>query len=261
MTNFVDVMPLTPEEIQDPISIAQYFLDVIKSRPGLKVGIIGRAQSGTTTAMQYLSSLSGPAIDNREIQTFFDARGVPDTLLGTVTLFDDLTPVVKQQIPEWWALIEQATIVPGEEAQADINLVIEMVQKMSQDMLESRQMLKWKGALNLFALRDLGQISGDNSQDVIEIYELPALPINYNEYFDVLIKIERNPNWFTSQEFQEHFEREQVPKEDEIALVTMRDEEFQDYAQQGDWQFNQVINNNGTIDQLQVKLIEMVKTL
>jgi hypothetical protein len=240
--------------MSNPLEFAKFFLEKIKQYPGRKIGIMGRAQSGTTTAVQYLSTLD-------TIKVFADFRGVPDTFIGTLSLFEDLEAVVKSQIPTWYPIFEECGVVPNQEFTASPELTRRMVTKMATDVEESRLMLQWKAALEIWCLRDSRCVDNSIGSDKTEFYELPVLPIEYNQHFEKLILIDRRPNWFTDPAFQEHYEREQLDSASEIDLVTMRDQEFADYQAQSQWTFDAVVLNNGTFDELNSKLSTTVQGL
>jgi hypothetical protein len=249
---------ITDQQLTSPVEFAKFFLEKIKQRPGKKIGIIGRPQSGTTTSIQYLSTINSTDINGKNISVFADFRGVPDTVYGTLSTFEDLQEIVKNQIPTWWPIFEGCGVVVNQEFTASPELTNLMVSKVATDVEESRVMLQWKAALAIWCLRDSQYIIETNT-DEVGFYELPILPINYNNYFDTLILIDRRPNWFSDPAFQAHYEGEHLDSSAEINLVNMRDQEFNDYQAHGQWQFDTVVLNDSTVEELKNKLLETVK--
>jgi hypothetical protein len=263
MTKITNLIPLTDGQLYDPVEFAKYFLEHISSLPGKKIGFIGQPQSGTTTSMHYFSTM--PNLFN-----YYDPRGIPDTFNGTLPHFDeDLYPVVKQQLPTWMPLIEKAPKDPAIceslddciYVDPDPTLVLQMVDKIANDVVESRKMLLWKSALNLFCIRDLSMVSRTNTEDSLSVYDLPYLPLEYNQYFDVLVLLKRRPNWFNDPAFLEHIESEGVDTVAEQNLVAMRDQELLDYSLAGNWKFDFELSNTGSKQELEAELVSLISNI
>jgi hypothetical protein len=263
MNKITDLFPLTNEQLHDPIKFGTVFLEQIRSLPGRKIGFIGQPQSGTTVSMHHLSSLPN-------LHTFYDPRGIPDTFNSTLTHFSDLDGVISSQLPTWMPLIKQAPenhdightkLINSLYTEPDPDLVNKMVAKMSQDVEESRKMLLWKAALNLFCMRDLRVTDSNTNPAAVEIYDLPYFPVDYNQYFDIVILLKRRDTWFTDGAFLEHIATEGVDSAAEQALVSMRDQELADYAQAGNWTFDHQILNDGTVDELKMELDELFSNI
>jgi hypothetical protein len=262
MINIKDIFTdMTDLQMSNPLEFAKFFLEKIKQYPGRKLGIMGRAQAGTTTSIQYLSTIDSAQLAGKSISVFADFRGVPDTFIGSLSQFEDLQAIVKNQLPTWWPIFEQCGVIPNQEFTASPELTNLMVNKMATDVEESRLMLQWKAALEIWCLRDGRCVDNSSSSDQVEFYELPVLPIDYNQYFEKLVLIDRRANWFTDPAFQEHYEREHVDVSFETNLVNMRDQEFTDYQSQAEWTFDATVLNDGTFDKLKNKLLATVKGL
>ena len=257
--NITDIFPLTQEQLTDPIEFSKFFLNDLTARPGKKIGFIGQPQSGTTIAVHHFCGCNEyKQIGN--IFTYYDPRGIADTFNQTLPLFDDLNEIVRIQLPTWMPLFDQVPENAGfteVSVTVDPALVQSMVTKMSQDEEESRKMLLWKSALNLFCLRDLRTVNENQDEDAWSIFELPYLPVEYNQHFDKLVLLKRRANWFTDPAFLAHIETESVTSEAEQNLVAMRDAEFADYRTSGNWQFDYEILNDGSIEDLENNLIAM----
>jgi hypothetical protein len=262
MNKITDLFPLTNEQLHDPIKFGTVFLEQIRSLPGRKIAFIGQPQSGTTVSMHHLSSLPN-------LHTFYDPRGIPDTFNSTLTYFSDLDGVVTSQLPTWMPLIKQSpenhsrgcTVSECFCEPASPDLVNKMVAKISQDVEESRKMLLWKAALNLFCMRDLRITNGNTNPAAVEIYDLPYFPVDYNQYFDIVILLKRRDTWFTDSAFLEHIATEGVDATAEQALVSMRDQELADYTQAGNWIFDHQILNDGTVGELKMELDELFSNI
>ena len=261
--NITDIFPLTPEQLTNPVQFGQFFLDQIAAHPGKRIGFMGQPQSGTTIAMHHFCG--GNEFKNiGNIFAYYDPRGIPDTFKSTLPLFDDLNQVVRAQLPTWMPLIDRcpinteifASLADCVCQNPDPTVVQEMVIKVSQDVEESRKMLLWRSALNLFCLRDLREVNVNDSADSWSIYELPYFPIKYNNAFNTLILLKRRDNWFSDPAFLAHLATEGVEQSTEENLVAMRDKEMSDYATAGKWAFDHTIANDGTIAELEAKLID-----
>lgn len=258
--NIIDVFSLTQEQLNDPIEFGKFFLNELKTYPGKKIGFIGQPQSGTTVAMHYLNG-SDQVKALGDIFTYYDPRGIADTFKTSLPLFEDLDAIVREQIPAWMDLFDQ---VPDNSGFTEVSVTVDtalmqtMVNKISQDVEESRKMLLWRSALNLFCLRDLRTVNENQETDSWSIFELPYFPVHYNESFDKLIVLERRPNWFSDPAFLAHIGTEGVTEEAERNLVNMRDAELADYQLAGDWVVDYTIKNTGTVADLELKLLNTV---
>jgi hypothetical protein len=263
MTKLLDVFPkLTAEQITDPIKLGQFFIEEIVKFPGRKIGFIGQPQSGTTVSVHYISAINS----DKKIICLYDPRGIPDTFNNTVSHFEDLNDIIEADIPQWMSLIRQApenkfTCPTLEDCHCPVppeDLVQSMVVKMSSDVVESRRMLLWKAALNLFCLRDLLKTNGNTDETAVVILDLPYFPAEYNKYFEKLILLERRPNWFTDPLFLAHITGEGVDAQAEKNLVDVRDQELVDCQNRGHWVFDYIILNNSDQTSLETKLDDLV---
>jgi hypothetical protein len=269
MTKLLDRFnSMTAEQMADPVQLAKYFLEEISKLPGRKIGFIGQPQSGTTLAMHHLCGCNGYQKIGNFI-TMYDPRGIPDTFNTTLPYFEDLNEVVVTDIAEWMKLIVQApenkfTCPTLDDCHCPIpshDLVQAMVAKISGDVEESRKMLLWKAALNLFCLRDLLVTQGNTDPDAYVIFDLPYLPIEYNQYFEKLVLLKRRDNWFTDPLFLAHIEGEGVDEQAEKDLVAVRDQEIADCQTAGTWTFDYEIVNDGDQASLEAKLDVLVTNL
>ena len=254
MNKITDLFPLTNEQLHDPIKFGTFFLEQIRSMPGRKIGFVGQPQSGTTVSMHHLSSLSN-------LYTFYDPRGIPDTFNSILRYFSDLDGVVTSQLPTWMPLIKQVPLSYDSDEPVDSDLVNKMITKISQDVEESRKMLLWRAALNLFCMRDLRVTNKNTDANAVEIYDIPYFPVDYNQYFDIVILLKRRDTWFTDTAFLEHIATEGADSTAEQALIAMRDQELADYAQAGNWTFDHQILNDGTVDELKMELDELFSNI
>lgn len=260
--NIIDIFPLTQEQLTNPIEFGKFFLNEITAKPGKKIGFIGEPQSGATVAMHHFAGVS----DYKKIGDIFaymDPRGIADTFTTTLPLFDDLNEIIRAQLPTWMPLIDRCPInvevctsLQNCQCQEpDPTVVQEMVTKISQDVEESRKMLLWRSALNLFCLRDLRTLNTNEEDTTWSIFELPYFPVAYNDVFDKMVLLKRRDNWFTDPAFLAHIAGEGVTEETERNLVDMRDNEMADYSRAGSWVFDYTIVNDGTVTDLEAKLI------
>lgn len=261
MTKITELFEIQQTQINDPVEFAKFFLGKIQELPGKKIGVLGRSQSGLTTCFQYLASLKDSGVDGKYLASFSDNRDVLETFIGSVDNVEDLKAVVKNQISDWYSMFEAQNIVPGEPFTPDPAFASQAINKVINESETSKKMWQWKAALTIWCLRD--QRSADGSQNVerLEFYELPYLPINYNQYFDKLILIERRDNWFSDPAFQAHFQSEGLDMSTETGLVSTRDAEFDSYRNSVNWNFDQSITNNGTVDQLRSSILTVIKGL
>ena len=259
---------LTEQQLNDPIEFGKFFLNELTKFPGKKIGFIGQPQSGTTIAMHYFSS-SDEIKKIGNIFSYYDPRGIADTFTSILPSFDDLNKIIRDQLPTWMPLIDRCPISTEICASLDEcvcknpdpTVVQEMVIKISQDIEESRKMLLWRSALSLFCLRDLRTVNANVDSESWSIFELPYFPVEYNQYFDKLVLLKRRDNWFSDPAFLAHIEKEEVEQQTEENLVNMRDQEVYDYNTAGKWAFDYTLVNDGTIEQLETKLIEMSNTV
>ena len=269
MTKLTDLFPtLTAEQIADPVKLGQFFIEEIVKFPGRKIGFIGQPQSGTTLALHHLCGCNGYQKIGNFI-TMYDPRGIPDTFNETLPYFEDLDAVVEADIPSWLSLIRQApenkfTCPTLEDCHCPVppeDLVQSMVAKISGDVIESRRMLLWKAALNLFCLRDLTMTNGNTDPNAFVIFDLPYFPAEYNKYFEKLVLMKRRPNWFTDPLFLAHIASENVDEQAEKDLVAVRDQEIIDCQVAGTWVFDYEILNDGDQSALEAKLDDLVTKL
>ena len=258
-----DIFPLTQEQLNNPIDFGRFFLDQLISSPGKKLGLIGQPQSGSSTVMHYISGSSDLNQTGKTIFTYYEPRGIADTFKSTLPSFEDLNQIVRAQLPTWMPLIDKCPISPeitvaagsNISEEVDPNVVQEMVAKISQDVEESRKMLLWRSAFSLFCLRDLRGVNANVDPTTWSIFELPYFPVNYSNYFDTMILLQRRNNWFNDPAFLAHIAREGVSQIAEENLVSMRDAEIADYQQAGNWAFDYTIVNDGTIAELETKVL------
>ena len=261
--NILDVFSLTQSQLNDPIEFGKFFLNELTAYPGKKIGFIGQPQSGTTIAVHHFDG-SNNYQKIGDIFTYYDPRGIADTFNQTLPLFDDLNEVIRAQLPTWMPLFDQVPENAGfteVSVTVDPGLVQSMVTKISEDVEESRKMLLWKSALNLFCLRDLRTVNENVDETAWAIFELPYFPAEYNQHFDKLVLLKRRANWFTDPAFLAHIGTEGVTAQAEENLVAMRDAEFADYRTAGNWQFDYEILNDGSIADLEANLIEMATSI
>lgn len=261
MTKITELFPITQEQINNSVEFSKFFLGKIKEYPGVKVGVIGRSQSGTTTCFDYLKALSSTGVDGRAVASYSDNRDVLETFIGTLNNIEDLTAVVKSQIPDWYSMFEAQNIVPGEPFTVDPAFSAQAINKVINEAEDSRKMWNWKAALTIWCLRDLRSANIIQDPNRLEFFELPYLPINYNQYFDKLILIERRPNWFSDPLFQEHFQSEGLDAATETSLISVRDAEFDDYRNASNWSFDHTIVNDGTVEELHAKILNVIKEM
>jgi hypothetical protein len=256
---------LTPNHLADPVEFARYFLDQIKSLPGRKIGFIGQPQSGTTLAIHSFTECENYQKLGK-ITTIYDPRGIPDTFNTTLPYFADLDATITAACPDWMAIIKQSPDNPMACLDLDNcvcpepspDLSVQMVNKISTDVQASRRMLLWKAALNLFCLRDLLFINGNQDPDCVIIFDLPYLPVAYNQYFEKLILLKRRQDWFQDPLFLSHIQTEGVISQAEQQLVAVRDQEIADCQSLGDWNFDHQILNDGDQSALISKLNDMI---
>ena len=227
------------EQITDPVSLATHFLDWIRLEPGKKIGFIGEPQAGATVSMHYLELISG-------LTTIYDPRGIPDTINGTIDCFSDLQAIIETDLANW---IEDLRGAPYTNER--------MVQRVATDPTVNN-LLAWKDAFSIICLRDHTVLAG---RQPLYIYDLPALPINYNHYFDKLVLIKRRANWPQDPAFLEHIVKENVSAETEIGLIAVRDQQFADAKRDGGWAFDYEFTNDGDFDHLEEQLNTMVTTM
>jgi len=265
-TNITERFPgVTADHLADPVLFGKYFLDQIKALPGRKIGFIGQPQSGTTLAIHNFCGCNNYQKIGNMI-TIYDPRGIPDTFNVTLPYFADLDAAITSACPEWISLIKQAPSNPMTCPDLDHcdcpdpsqDLVIKMVSKISTDVAESRKMLSWKAALALFCLRDLLVVNGNTDPNRFIIFDLPYLPIEYNQYFEKLVLLQRRPNWFTDPLFLAHIETEGVDIDAEKQLVAVRDQEIADCQSSGKWVFDHTIMNDGDLPSLIQKLDNLI---
>ncbi len=261
MTKITDLFQIESEQLNDSIEFSKFFLERIREFPGKKIGILGKAQSGLTTCSQYLKSLKDTGVNGKNIALFADTRGVPDTIIGSLSNIDDLKNIIKEQIPDWYSMFEQQNIIFDQEFKPDPAFASQAINKVINEPIDSRKMLKWRAALAIWCLRDLRYASESQDSERVEFYELPYLPIDYNQYFDKLILVERRPNWFSDPAFQAHFNSEGLDMITETGLVAVRDQEFDDYKNTINWRFDHTILNDGTVEELNAKLLNVVKEI
>ena len=266
MTKLTDRYPsLTAEQLADPLLLGTYFLNEIKSFPGHKIGFVGQPQSGTTLSVHYIDTIQS----DKPVVCLYDPRGIPDTFNQTLPYFDDLNEVISADIPAWMSLIKQApenhficpTLDDCHCPIPPVELAQSMVSKISGDVEESRRMLLWKSALNLFCLRDLLLTNGNTDPEAYIILDLPYFPAEYNQYFEKLVLLKRRPNWFTDPLFQAHIASESVNEQAEKDLVAVRDQELVDCQTTGNWTFDYEILNDGNRASLETKLSDLVNDL
>jgi hypothetical protein len=243
---------LSPEQLQDPVLFAEYFLDCIKQAPGRKIGIIGEPVSGTTLAMHYIT-----LFDN--MKPVYDPRLVPDTINAIIEEFDNIKNIIVGQLPTWIDILKQFNTLSCAGLSIEDHDASEIARQFDQQLISDPSafnLLKWEAAFSIFCLRDY--TVSQATKNSLCIYELPAAPINYNQYFDKLILLRRRPDWLSSSILTKYMTL-QVPYETDIILETnklnAKDTYFKNCCDHGQWLFDKEILNDGTDDELEEKLI------
>jgi len=235
-------MPITSytnipaDQISNPVSLAIHFLEWIRSQPGKKIGFISEPQAGKTVSMHYLEHIPG-------VTTIYDPRGIPDTINGTTECFSDLESIIDTDLAVWREDLRGAPYTTKS-----------FIQRVITDPT-ANDLFAWRDAFSIICLRDHTILAGTQP---LYIYDLPALPINYNYYFDKLVFVKRRPNWFQDPAFLEHIAKEDITTETEVALIAVRDQLFATAKQQGAWTFDYEFTNDGDFDYLVEQLTTMI---
>ena len=230
---------LATGDLSDPIKLGEVILAEIAKLPGKKIGFIGEHHSGVTTCMNYLEKSNAP------ILCVYDSRGIIDSYSHTLAKYDDLRTAVNADIPEISDMISSG----------DFSQLVDLI-RLGESF---RKLLTWWSVLSLIELYD--QATNSKKPHTTIVFDLPYLPTAYNSYMHELVLVKRSPKWPNNAGVTEYAKDDGVTKARAKVIIAIMDDHIEYASNTGNWNFSDIVNNDGDYTSLYAKLDKLLASL